>query len=65
MQKDYEVNDIVNLDDKEYCIIKKYEDYYVVISTHVPINIFVGMINKTKFEVIKDKNIIKKVLLSD
>ena len=59
------VEDIILLDDKEYCVIKKYNDYYIIISLEKPIDIKIGKYEDGKFVTEIDKKIIKEVLLSN
>ena len=40
----YEVNDIILLNDKEYCIIKMYKEYIVVLSNFEPVEIFIVLL---------------------
>lgn len=58
-----EVKDIVILDNnKEYSVIKKVENYYVLLSLETPLEIVVGVLEKDTLKVVQDKNIIFKVL---
>ena len=64
MEEAYNVEDIIIINNKEYCIIKKYNDCYLIISIDVPLDIKVGKFNKNEFVVINDQDKIKEVLLS-
>lgn len=58
-----EVKDIVMLgNNKEYSVIKKVENYYVLLSLETPLEIVVGVLEKDTLKVVQDKNIIFKVL---
>ena len=64
-QDNYEVNDIVLLNDKEYCIIKVYKKYIVAIANFLPFEILVGFIDNGKFVKETNKEIIKEILLKE
>ena len=64
MNKIYEVNDIILIDDKEYCIIKKYNEYYVIVSLNKPFDIMVGKFENDEFINENDLKIIKNILCS-
>lgn len=65
MENYYDVGDIITLDNKEFCIIKEYSNYYVVISLDKPVDIRVGIFSNRTFSPVTDKNIVKKVLMSE
>ena len=62
-QDSYEINDIILLNNKEYCIIKVYGEYIVVISNFTPFEILVGYIKNGEFVKEVDKDKIKEILL--
>ena len=64
MEKVYDIEDIIILDNREYCIIKKYNDYYVIISLTQPLDIKVGTFLGSSFSVENDNEKIKEVLCS-
>ena len=61
-QDKYEVNDIILLDNHEYCIIKKYKEYMVVLSNFEPLEIIVGYIKNDKFVKETNKKIVEQIL---
>ncbi|MBE6161511.1 MAG: hypothetical protein E7158_04750 [Firmicutes bacterium] len=64
MDKIYAVNDILLVDDKEYCIIKKHNEYYVIVSLNKPLDIMVGKFKNDEFINENDLELIKKILCS-
>ena len=62
-QDNYEVNDIILLNDKEYCIIKMYKEYIVVLSNFKPIEIMVGYMKNGSFVKETNKKIVEQILL--
>lgn len=63
MQDRYNVGDIIKLDNNhEYCIIKKYNEYYVLLSQNEPLEILIVNINGNEINVVIDKKIIEEVL---
>ena len=64
-QDKYNVKDTIILDDNiEYSIIKKVDNYYLMMSVEEPLKIIIGQIDNNKIIVISDKKIIKEVLSS-
>ena len=61
-QDNYEVNDIILLNDKEYCIIKMYKEYVVVLSNFEPVEILVGYMKNNTFIKETNKKIIEQIL---
>ena len=61
-QDNYEVNDIILLNDKEYCIIKMYKEYIVVLSNFEPVEILVGYMKNNTFIKETNKKIIEQIL---
>lgn len=62
-QNKYKIKDIIILDDnKEYSIIKKVNDYYVLLSLVQPIKIIVVTIDKDNINVVTNKEKIIEVL---
>ena len=61
-QGKYEVDDIILLNDKEYCIIKVYKEYIVVLSNFEPLEIMVGYMKNNVFIKETNKKIIEQVL---
>lgn len=62
MEEIFKINDVVELEDKEYQIIKKVGNYYVLISVNEPVDLLVGEISNGEFNIIEDKNIILSLL---
>ena len=58
----YNVEDIIEIEGREYCIVKKYNDYYVIVSINTPLDIKVGKIINDQFNDETDKEKIKEVL---
>ena len=59
----YKVKDIILLDDnRKYSIIKKVNEYYILLSVDEPLNIMIAKIKNDKILVETDKKIIEEVL---
>ena len=61
-QDNYEINDIILLNDEEYCVIKKYKEYLVVLSNFEPLQILVGYIKHGTFVKETNKKIVQQIL---
>ena len=64
MQEDYNIGDVITIVNVDYCIVKKYNKHYVIVTIGEPLDIKVGKFEDDKFVIENDKEIIKEVLQS-
>ena len=62
MQEDYNVEDVIIIDNRDYCVVKKHKEYYIIVSISTPLDIMVGKIINGEFVIEKNNEIIKKIL---
>lgn len=59
----YKIGDILILEnDEKYCIIKKIDKYFLLLKSREPLDILVVQIENDNIKIIKDNDIILKVL---
>ena len=64
MEEIYNIEDVVSIEEREYCIVKKYNEYYIIVTIDTPLDIKVGKFVGNEFISETDNEIIKEVLLS-
>ena len=64
MEEVYNIEDIISIEDKEYCIVKKYNEYFIIVSINTPLDIKIGKFINNEFLIENNNEIIKEVLQS-
>lgn len=64
MEESYNVEDIISVEGREYCIVKKYNEYYIIVTIDTPLDIKVGKLIGNEFIPETNNEIIKEVLQS-
>ena len=63
MADSYNVDDIVNINDREYAIVKKIGNVYLLVTLDNPVDILVGKIDNKEFISETDPEMIKNILM--